>query len=383
MGGIYEEWLAGLAGYGCVFMELVAGTKRTRRFWHKYEAMHATNGGSCLNDAQRWMASGNGPGILLRGPLWALDVDEASWIERVLSDLSDARIVAPFLWTPSGGAHSYFRFPPDFNRVGLKNHVCHPLDADGEKIPMDFKLGPRSLLVGPGAIRIGKRYEPQTPWFDPPELDPRFFLKDGDFWFPPGQPFVVVDGPLEKRIAMACSYLGSPRTPVSICGNGGRKALRTVTAYLVAYLQLDPALAVHLLTHGPSPWNSRCRNLDGSPSPWSISELWRACADAVDAVPQAGVRQYKRNQQREVALPSFMEMLQQSIRAEMKTCTSVQDLQASFETWSGTYTTPTMFGRALRRASIPRKHFTFARLTGVQGVDIALLNSLLLGSAPP
>ena len=382
MDGLTSEWLGGLAGYDCVFMELIPGEKRTKRSWAFYEKLHKRNGGPCLGRAYQWLNQGSGLGILLRGGLWVLDVDSCPQMERVVSTLLDARVMPPYVRTPSGMAHYYFRLPAEFQLLGkVKNHLCHPMDPDGVKQKMDFKLGPRTLLVAPGTMRKGTLYTPGTPWREPPVLDPRFFLPSGAFWMPPNRPFAVDDRPLKNRIARACYYLRF-MAPVSVAQDGGRKALVTVTAHLVAFLQLDPALAYHLLTHGYPPWNSRCRFKDGSPYPWSQEELWRACCDAVDSVPQGGLKLFQRNrarEQRDRALSTFMDILKQAQTSPSSGSARVwvQDLHSRFQNWSQKLITDTAFGIALRKHGFNRVKFTKAKLAAVEGIDLIMLDSLL------
>jgi len=276
MESLVSEWLEGLASHGSVFLDLIPNGKRPIRSWKLFEDMHSRNGGSCLTQAHQWLTEGKGLGFLPRGTLWVLDVDAPNKVERILCTLREYEVSPPWVRTPSGGAHLYFCFPTEFTRIGLKHHVCHPLDEDGCKLPMDFKLGPRTLIVAPGTQNEGKHYWPATPWTDPPILDPRFFLPLGAFWNSPKRPFAICERPFESRIARACAYLQSAKTPVSVSHSGGHKTLSSVCAHLVAFLQLDPALAFYLLTHGPNPWNLRCRAQDGSPYPWSADELWKA-----------------------------------------------------------------------------------------------------------
>ena len=184
MDDFLSAWLDGLASYGCVFVELLPGKQWTRRERAVYERAYLQNGGSCLEEAHRWLASGRGPGILPRDPLWVLDMDHSHLVQQVMSDLAAAGIIIPWVRTPSGCAHFYFRLPDEFRRERLKNHLIHPKDAEARVLPADFKFGPRTLVVGPGTRRSGNEYRPQSPWFDPPVLDPAFFLKGGAFCQP-------------------------------------------------------------------------------------------------------------------------------------------------------------------------------------------------------
>lgn len=377
-----EEWLAGLAGYGCVFMDLIPMTKRPPRFWSHYEDAYAKNAEACLKVAHRWLKQGRGVGFLPRGSLWVLDIDDSGEVERILCTLLKAGVFPPTVSTPSGGAHLYFRFPADFLMEGLKNHLNHPIGPDGEKLPIDFKFGPRTMVVAPGTRTGDRLYSPTTPWCEPPLLDPGFILPNGEFWRPPKRRFEVVNRPLASRISRACAYLRSLRTPVSISGHGGRRTLASVCAHLVVFLDLDPPLAFHLLTNGLSPWNSRCRDAQGNVYPWSENELWRACEDAVDAVPRAGEQLYKRNLERQVrdtSMIQFCRLLQQSMPGIGARPTLVSALKQRFEEWSGLRVSEAAFGRCLSSQGIPRKKFTKRRVFGVD-VDGGALEAVLVQS---
>ena len=55
--------------------------------------------------------------------------------------------------------------------------------------------------------------------------------------------------------------------------------------------------------------------------PWSRDELWRACCDAVDALPIAGVKLYQRSlerKKRDRTLSTFMEILKQAQTAPIE-----------------------------------------------------------------
>lgn len=58
MDGLTRDWLEGLASFGCVFVELIPGEKRSRGSWAKFEDMHTWNGGSCLDRSYRWLERG-------------------------------------------------------------------------------------------------------------------------------------------------------------------------------------------------------------------------------------------------------------------------------------------------------------------------------------
>ena len=282
------RWLEGLAEFEVVFMELIPGQKRTRCPWDRFDQMHRRNGGSCLQSAQGWLQRGSGVAYRPANDLWCLDVDTPIEVERVANILADAWIFPPWQETPSGGAHFLFRFPQDFPRFGLKHHVCHPIDADGSIVNLDFKFGNRTMLIAPGTARAGRYYTPKTKWSTPPAVNPEMFLVGGQFWKEP-TPFLIDQRPMRDRVIRAGQYL-KLRAPISICGKGGRKALGSVASHLVAFLRLDPGLACSLLTGGENPWNLRCRDGHGQPFPWSQRELLDACCDAVDSVPGAGRR---------------------------------------------------------------------------------------------
>lgn len=384
---LVREWLEGLAAFKVVFVEIQANQKHPRRPLQVYEDHHRRRGASCIGLAVEWLRRGSGLGFLPNGDLWVLDVDLPEAVDRVLDQLAEARIMVPFLKTPSGGAHFYFRMPEGFREEGkrrgfgrMKNHLCHPLDADGFRQPMDFKLGHRTLVVAPGTLRNDILYEPQTPWMEPPVLDPRQFCPEGEFWMP-NQPFLVDERPLKNRISRACAYLKRV-APVSISGRNGHKSLATVATYLVPYLQLDPHLAVYLLLHGEPSWNSRCRYPDGTPYPWNPGELMRACTDATDVIPAAGVRDYERacrKKTRNHTLSHFLRKLEAArILPPREGRISVQELREIFEAWSGETLSSKIFGDALSRDGIPTVLFTKARIKGVPGVDREHLDHLLI-----
>lgn len=373
------DWLKGLSRAGCTFIELLPNTKRSVHRWDYYT--HTTirpRKRASIKHPRIWLARDSGVGILLPNDIWVLDVDDPAWVARIEEELLDSMIIPLFVRTPSGGAHFYFRFPADFPLEGMKNHLNHPKDSDGIVMPVDFKLGTRTLLVAPGTSRGKKRYEPAIPWRQPPVMDPRFFLPEGPFWQPQKEPYAKDDRSLPKRIGAACAYLRS-KAPISISGMGGRRTLAHVAAFLVAFLGLEPALAHRLLTYGEPSWNSRCRYPDGTPYPWLADELWNACKSAVDAVPAAGVRLLKERQarqHRDQFLATFIKILGDAHGAA-STCVTVNELHARFKAWSGEVVTATAFGRALTKAGFQRRKATRAKIQVLDGIDPSRLATLL------
>jgi len=372
------EWLKGLAKADCVFIELHPNAKQPKRRYDYYIDLVRPRKRASIQRPRFWLQKGSGVGIIPAGDIWILDVDEPTLVKKVIEDLMDARIFAPRVLTPSGGAHFYFRFPANFPLEGMKNHINHPKDSDGHKMPMDFKLGTRTHVVAPGTQINGRPYEPQTPWVQPPVLDPHFFLPDGQFWHSPKEPYAKDDRPRSKRIGAACAYLRS-KAPISISGMGGRRTLAHVAAFIVAFLDLDPALACSLLTDGEPSWNSRCRYPDGTPYPWSADELWNACKSAVDAVPAAGVKLLKERQarqHRDQFLAAFIKILGDAHGAA-STWVMVNELHARFKAWSGEVVTATAFGRALTKAGFQRRKATRAKIQVLDGIDPSRLATLL------
>jgi hypothetical protein len=369
-------WLQGLAAIGCTFLELVPETKRTRRPWHCYSQQTGERG---LANALRWLGRGSGLGILPGPPLWILDADSPHQVERITSILLDAQLIPLVVQTPSGGAHFYFQLPAGFRLDGLKNHLCHPYDADSHKLAMDFKFGPRSLLVAPGTVRNGRRYEPTSPWRTLPVVDPRMFLPEGKFWREQ-RPFLVDQRPLKDRIARACTYLKT-QAPLSISGQSGHKTLAAVAAHLVRFLDLDPELAHHLMTHGQIPWNKRCKDSDGKPFPWAAGELWSACAAAVDALPAAGVKALERQQAIQEAkgkLAAMVGLLKESITHPGSVRVPVSEVLDVFE-WTGQLDlTSTELGIELSAQGIPRVRATGKRIQSIAGLNLWAMQSGIL-----
>ena len=370
------DWLQGLASMGCTFMELIPNTKRSPRSWTHYKRQVGERG---TDSALKWLKSGSGVGLLPTAPLWILDVDDACWVERIVSTLLEAQIVPLMVSTPSGGAHFYFRLPVTFVVEGLKNHLCHPSDADGCRLPIDFKFGPRTLVVAPGTSRASMQYKPSAGWRTPSVVDPRMFLAHGKFWRE-GRPFLVDLRPLKDRVARACFYLAN-RAPVSISGHGGHKVLAGVCAHLVRFLDLDPELGFYLLTHGKTPWNWRCQDATGNTFPWSDAELWAACTAAVDAVPGAGVKAWEREmvlQEVRARTTTYIAMMKASTTRLRSHRVAVQQARRLFRWFGVPELTQKGFGDALTKQGIARIRSSHARIQCIPGLDyFALILALL------
>lgn len=374
---LLEAFLVGLDAFGVVFLELKRNSKQTKGGWERYLALHEHAGGSSLAQARRWLDEGAGVGFLPRGSLWVLDVDSPAMVDKVCADLAEKRRLTPWTRTPSGGAHFYFRWPPNLPLAGLKHHLCHPMDPDGEVVPCDLKMGPRTLLVAPGTRTAKGLYEPATPWMIPAVIDPRFFVKDAPLWREQA-PFLVDPRPEQARVSRACVYLRR-RAPVSICGCGGRKTLLSVCSHLVVFLGLSPALAQYLLTHGEAPWNSRCRYLDYTPYPWSSRELRLACEEAVDTIPAAGVQLWKRNEEdlrKNKMLSTFLNAVLESIGPDGAPVPAAK-LKTMFEGWSRLEVTPAEFGRAATKKGLGKRQVSEARVVAYVGIHLDRLHQSL------
>ena len=141
-------------------MQLVPGTKRTKRTWDFFEELHDKCGESRIDLADDWLQKGFGVGYLLRGGLAAVDADGPETVQRIEDfEESDGYIHFPKVATPSGGIHALLVHPPGIDFFRLKNHVCHPKE-DGIKVPWDFKLGERTMLVAPGTVMPKGVYKP-------------------------------------------------------------------------------------------------------------------------------------------------------------------------------------------------------------------------------
>ena len=293
------EHLEGLSGHGVIWVQLSHGSKHSLRGWDHYENLHHHHEGSSVDVAVEILRRGHGLGYLVRGDLWVLDLDTVPgttclpMLDR-FEDVCSARYLAPpRIQTPSMGIHAIFMKPPALARMPLKNHVCHPLE-DEEKQEWDFKFGPRTLMVAPGTTNDRGISRPITPWMDPPVLDPRILAPQIDL-FKDQRPFLIDNRTLRSRIIAGYHYL-TRYAPISREGYGGHHALHEVAVMLVVYRDLDPELALFMLTHaapGQSSWNGRCVGVDGNPYPWSHHELRRALSDALDDVPSLGIKDYE------------------------------------------------------------------------------------------
>lgn len=215
------EWLHGLSRLGCVFLEMAfvvgkggAVVKRPRRALEHYSGMVGERG---VVQAIRWLERGVPIGIMPKSPLWILDADTPSKREQVVNWLMD-RGITPLMVSTLRGAHFYFLLPPGFPLDGLKNHF-HVTD-------MDFKFGPKTVLVAPGTIYMERCYWPASCWKTPIVLDPRELLENGQFWKPlDSRPFLVCQRSEVDRLRGGEAFATSPRTPVSVCFWGGNRTL--------------------------------------------------------------------------------------------------------------------------------------------------------------
>jgi hypothetical protein len=319
---IKEQW-EGLGSFGVIAVQLVPDGKVTTHGWSHFLDLHDQRGQTRLDLVERWLDEGYGVGYLPRGGLYAIDCDVPKGMsvppmqERLEDFFVSTGKLCPRVTTPSGGAHFLAQLPPDLSRDHLKNHICHPT-INGERQPWDWKLYHRTLMVGPGTVRekdgILRTYEPATRWTEPPIIHPHWIEPGLDLYLPESQPFLRCDRPLQNRIVGAVCYLKT-KAPVSVDGKGGKKTLNLVAAHLVAYYDLDPALALWLLTNPEVPggcWNARCKGDGGKPYPWTKGELYDALEQAVDAVPIYGrdlYQQLRRRVERENDYDAFMDVL--------------------------------------------------------------------------
>lgn len=167
-----ESHLEGLASLGVVFVQLIPGEKRTTRGWDHFQRLHDVCGLSRIDLATQWLRKGYGVGYLPGGKHWVVDCDSPETVARTRRFCLDAGLVPPMCITPSLGAHFSFGFPGGLEKRGMKHHVCHPKENE-EKVPWDFKLGTRTMLVAPGTQTPKGIYLPPGPWVEPPVLDPR------------------------------------------------------------------------------------------------------------------------------------------------------------------------------------------------------------------
>lgn len=305
--------LEGLSELGVVFLQLVPGEKRPTRNWDHFLNLHEQYGRcSRIDLADEWLSKGYGVGYLPSGKHWVVDCDHQSTIQRVQDCLRREGIEAPRCDTPSQGAHFSFRFPEGMDVSRLKHHVCHPKE-DGEKVPWDFKLGTRTMLVAPGTQKPSGVYMPTGPWVPPPILDPRTLCPTLEP-FREQSPFLVSERNFKARVRAGQEFVKRYAKP-SISGQRGKGALYSATVHLVAYLRLDPAFAFYLLTKPQGKvmsWNDRCRAENGNSLPWSSGDLYRACEDAVNGVPGAGVKAWE-EQQRQFGLRREFEVFWEEV----------------------------------------------------------------------
>lgn len=356
---LVHNYLLGLNAYKVVWMEINSKTKTPRRTFEYYKQLHNT--GETLRHAHDWLEAGRGLGFLPRNGLWVLDADGSDGVERACEALAEARILPPMVRTPGGGQHFYFQFPEGISTKCMPMHKCHPLDPDRVKVPWDFKLHGNTLLVAPGTTRDGKVYEPLNEWRIPPVLDPRQLLPWLQLWRN-DPPFLTDQRSLKDRIARACAYLSMAvkQGRVSCSGSGGHKTLAGVAAHLVAYLRLDPPLALNLLNH-PGGWNSACQDEHGRPFPWTQAELCQALNDAKDAVPAAGVKAYEKAQlgaQLDTRLPEWVSLLTECMDEDTTTESPAGDVLELFCEWfsvPNSRWTQVRHGQALRCAGFKQR----------------------------
>lgn len=314
-------FLEGLATFNVVFMQTQKDTKRTIRTWNVYEEFHDQRGESRLDLAYNWLHKGYGVSYLLRNRLAAVDADAPETVQRVLDfEERNGYIHFPKVHTPSGGIHALFQHPADLSFHCLKNHVCHPFE-DGVKVPWDFKLGERTMLMAPGTVMPKGVYKAGI-WSAPPVMDVRFLAPTIEIHRHVPE-FLKDTRPWDDRVMGAMTYLHL-HAPVSVKGQGRRHALHTVADHIVGYYDLDPGLAFHLMVKTKKgkdrkgnpvtyiAWNERCLDEAGKPSPWSDEDLWHALEDAVDAAPAYGVALYEHAQEKSFArwcAAAFIEIL--------------------------------------------------------------------------
>lgn len=299
-----RNYLDGLASFRVVFMQLAKGTKRTTRSWKWFEDKHDQRGESRLDLALKWLKEGYGVGYLPRNRLAVLDADAPETVRRILDfEKREGALLLPKVRTPSGGLHALFVHPDEIDVSHLKNHICHPKE-NGTTVPWDLKLGERTMLVAPGTITPKGIYTAGD-WTSPPTLDVRRIAPQIEIY--KSLPSFLRDTrPLRDRIINAMVYLKT--APISVKGNGSRTVLRQIARRLVAYHDLDPGLAFHLLTvnkGGHIAWNNRCIGADGKLHPWDPDDLLDALYDALDAAPEYGIYLFNRKQARSAAFQSF------------------------------------------------------------------------------
>ncbi len=385
------DHLEGISAFNVVWVELASGSKHTARTWDYYENLHAQRGESRLDLAVGWLRQRKPVGYLVRNGLWVLDLDipdgfDAPPMLERLDDLCASRwITGPRVQTPSGGLHAAFRLPDELASPLLKNHVCHPKEDEVVQA-WDFKFGPRTLMVAPGSVTPKGIYAPLTPWVDPPLLNPMDLAPQLEIYRNP-EPFFICLRPLEDRIMRAQQYLRH-KAPVSISHSGGKRQLYQVAVHLVAYLDLDPPLAAYLLTKeapGRESWNERCKDQEGKPCPWTSQELYHACLDALDDIPQQGVLDYKilvRQEELRWSLADFIDMLTFLPSQGTGTFMMAADLYAAFQDQIGVELPQgwrAVFGEAIthairkERIILKRRLYGKARQTIYEGVNAETL----------
>ena len=316
-----RTFLEGLTGFNVVFMKTQKDTKRTIRSWRVYEEYHDQHAESRIDLAYQWLQSGFGVCYLLRNRLAAVDADAPETVQRVMDfEERDGYIHLPKVDTPSGGIHGLFQHPADLSLRNMKNHVCHPFE-EGVKVPWDFKLGERTMLMAPGTVMSKGVYKAGI-WLQPPVLDVRFLAPTIEIYRQVPE-FIKDTRPWVDRVMAAMTYLRC-RAPVSIKGKGRRNVLHTVADHIVGYYDLDPGLAFHLMVNTKKgkdrkgnpvtyiAWNERCLDDLGTPSPWSDDDLWHALDAAVDNAPGYGIKMYKKAQEKTLGrngAATFIEML--------------------------------------------------------------------------
>lgn len=260
---------------------------------------------SLMNIVFGWLVDGYGAGFLVRGDFWVLDCDcpeAVEWVERFLKIYE---IECPKVKT-NKGMHYYFRFPRDFRAESLKNHYHWHLGCD-DRLVVDFKFGPQTLVVGPGVCRTldcGNvvTYRPCVDWIDVPEVNPFDLSADAKFYNTDVENYCVDGRDLRSRIIRAKIYLAKC-AKVSIAGRGGRSALLSLLSHLINYLRIPEMLALKYLNEDFSlesgvlikSWNSRCKDVNGNPYPWNNRELCSMAQSAKSIPPYFGVKKYKEN----------------------------------------------------------------------------------------
>ena len=293
------------------------------------------------------IANGKGVGFLVAGDFYVVDCDTKEAVLWMETFLFVSGLECPRVKTRKG-VHYYLKFPQGLRSSLLKHHICHPT-VNGVNYNVDFKFGPRSMVVLPGAVMMkdgqGFHYKPMNEWCEPPVVHPHDLIPGLDLYRSEVRNFAVDERNLAARISRAKHFLSNCAKP-SICHQGGRKNLLSVMCHLTAFLRLDPALAVKLATSSSKgkngdpvkSWNAKCRNIDRTPYPWSIEELLQAAKEAQHLVPGYGV--WLLGEQ--ARLSKTLDLLGQflTILASFEGCDSLddhspQDLRSRFLDWSG------------------------------------------------